>query len=468
MPDAEETNGSSSTSRDGETLSASALRYLKQTLKGNVLSPEDAGFFQAQRIYNGAIKKNPAVIVQSADRDDLIQVVRFARTHGIPLSVKGRGHSIAGHALCDHGIVLDLARMDRVFVDPVRRKARVEGGTNWQTFDRATQQYGLATTGGSYSSTGVAGVTLGGGLGWLAVKYGLACDNLLAVDLITADGQSVRASATQHADLFWGLRGGGGNFGIATRLEFQLHEVRPPLVGKYVYPLKTAQKVFDLYRLLTEERPDDLACGIAFTPLDGKTCVTIAFAYFGERERERELSQIVATVGSPLHSQICPLSYCQLQSLSDDSMIAGLPSHWKSGFLPTVSDEAVEAMLYAISHAPSNNIQVYLDRLHGVACHIGPEETAFAHRDPTHCLLINSRWFQHNEREAAVRGIEEFFLTMQPFLKSAVYVNFLGEEGQQRIIDAYGEPHYQRLVALKNRYDPTNFFCFNQNILPGN
>lgn len=450
----------------GERLSPSAIRSLGQMLHGRVVCPGDEGFARARQVYNGAIATQPAVILQVVDRDEVARVVRFARAHGFPLAVKGRGHGLAGYALCEQGIVLDLVRMNRVVVDHVRRRAYAQGGADWRTFDRAAWRFGLATTGGSIPSTGVAGVTLGGGSGWLMGKYGLACDNLLAVELVLADGRVLCATSTQHADVFWGVRGGGGNFGVATRLVYRLHPLTSPLVGRYLYPLVRMQKVMHVYRLLTEDGSGELSCGVAFVPLRGQIVVLLLLADFRGEERARELARVIAVAGPPLQGSLQLLSYCALQALSDDSVVYGLPCHWRCGYLDVVSEEACEVMLSSLRGAASINIKVHLDCMCGAFCRIDPRETAFAHRDPAHSFLITAQWSRPQEAVAVVQWIEEFFAAMEPFFTGKVCVNFLGAEGQQRVIDAYGQ-NYQRLVALKSSYDPTNLFRFNQNIVPG-
>ncbi|HEX2172301.1 MAG TPA: FAD-binding protein, partial [Dehalococcoidia bacterium] len=356
-------------------------------------------------------------------------------------------------------------------VDPVARTARAEGGATWGEFDRETLEFGLATTGGTVSPTGIAGLTLGGGFGWLMRKHGLACDNLLAADVVTADGQFLTASATEHPDLFWGLRGGGGNFGVVTSFTYQLHEVGPEVMaGPIFHPLSAAREVLRFYRDIAPTLPDAVTCHASLlrSP-DGAPLVALVPAYMGPVAEGEAAVRPLRQFGSPAMDLVGPKSYQTLQTLFDGSYPPGRRNYWKSGFLQDLDDAAIGVLVDHFAQAPSPLTAVFIEQHGGAATQGSLEETAVPHRSAPFNLIITPKWDDPGQDEANITWARGLWSAMQPFMTDAVYVNYLGDprdEGQERIRAAYGAETYDRLAALKRRYDPTNVFRMNQNILP--
>jgi FAD/FMN-containing dehydrogenase len=448
-----------------------ALQDLKQNFRGELLTATDAEYDGARRVWNGMIDRRPALIARCVSAADVIQCVNFARARNLSVSVRGGAHNIAGNAVCDGGLMIDLSRLKSLRVDPVRRTAFAEPGLTWGEFDRGTQAFGLATTGGQISTTGIAGLTLGGGWGHLARKHGLASDNLLAVDLVTADGQLLTVSATEHADLFWGVRGGGGNFGVATSFEYRLHPVGPVVGGILAYPFQKAKEVLKLFRELTSAAPDELASGLVIITMPDGTPVTgIVACYNGPIEAGQRLLKPLREFGPPLLDQIGPIPYTAAQKLIDAFYPPGLQNYWKSSFLKSISDEVIEVMVAYCAKRPSPMCHGLIEHeLGGAVSRIDRETTAFPHRDVQYSFMSIGVCTDPAETEKCVRWAREFWAAMQPCSTGGVYVNYLGreaDEGAERVKAAYGPQAYQRLVALKNKYDPSNFFRFNQNIKP--
>ncbi|MBA2343688.1 MAG: FAD-binding oxidoreductase, partial [Rubrobacter sp.] len=417
-------------------------------------------------IFNGMIDKRPAMIVRCAGTADVIQGVNFARTHDLLLSVHGGGHGVAGNAVSDGGLMLDLSPMKGIRVDPVRRIAQAQAGLTLGEFDHETQAFGLATTLGVVSVTGIAGLTLGGGLGWLNGKHGLACDNLLSADVVTADGRLLTASDEENEDLFWGIRGGGGNFGVVTSFEYQLHPVGPVLGGGLRYPAAEARNFLRFYHEFASTCPDELSTAASLGHAqDGSVVVGVAVCYCGPIESGERVLHPLRMFGSPLEDNIQPMPYQTLQSAPDAGFPLGRQHYWKSSYLKHLSDEAIEIMLQFVAEMPSSISGVGLQQMHGAASRVDPAATAFPHRDEHYDFLILSQWADPSDSEENIRWTRAFFKAMQPFFESGVYVNNLGEEGEDRVKEAYGE-HYEQLVALKDKYDPTNLFRLNQNIRP--
>lgn len=452
-------------------LKESAVQDLKASLRGALLRPGEAGYDDARKIWNGMIDKRPALIACCRGVADVIDSINFARTHDLLVAVRGGGHNVAGNAVCDGGLMIDLSRMKGMRVDPVRRTARAEPGLTGGEFDHETQAFGLATTGGQISTTGIAGLTLGGGWGHLARRYGLACDNLLSVDLVTANGQSLTTSATEHEDLFWGVRGGGGNFGVVTSFEYRLHPLGPVLAGIVAYPFQKATEILKLFREFTGAAPDDLASSVVLITLpDGTPVVGIVVCYNGPvAEGERVLKPLRA-FGSLLMDQIGPMPYTAAQKLIDGFYPPGLQNYWKSSFLKEVSDEAIDIMVAYCAKRPSPMCHGLIEhQLGGAVSRISHEATAFNHRDVQYSFMSIGQCTAPAEAEKCVRWARDFWEAMQPYSTGGVYVNYLGQEadeGAERIKAAYGPEKYQRLSALKNKYDPTNLFRLNQNIKP--
>jgi FAD/FMN-containing dehydrogenase len=412
------------------------------------------------------IDKKPALIVRGAGVADVISAVRFARAHNLLVAVRGGGHNVAGNAVCDGGIVIDLSRMKAIRVDPTKHTARAEGGVTWGEFDHETQAHGLATTGGFVSTTGIAGLTLGGGLGWLMGLYGLACDNLLSVDLVTADGEFVTASATEHEDLFWGVRGGGGNFGIVTSFEYRLHRLGPVLGGLLLYPLRKAREVLQFYRDYLTATPDELTSMAQFrTWLDGTPVLAIGLCYAGNLDQGERTIRPLRQVSPPLVDQVAPMAYSSLQRMSDRFAPPGLQNYWRSGFMRQLDDAAIDCFISHFRTVGSPQTSVLLEHPHGTVSRVAVDQTAYCHRQDRFVYNIVSMWSDPAESDRHIAWTRELWSAMQPFSSTGVYVNYLGLEGYDRVRAAYGA-NYERLVALKNKYDPTNVFRLNQNIKP--
>lgn len=443
-----------------------SIPALKAQVRGSVLCPGDVGYDTARRVWNAMIDKRPALIVRCAGVADVMAAVRFAREHRLLVAVRGGGHNFAGYATCDGGIVIDLSPMQGMHVDPQRRTARAQGGVTWGTFDHETQAFGLATTGGTDPTTGIAGLTLGGGLGWLHGKFGLTCDNLLSADVVTADGQFLTASATEHPDLFWGLRGGSGNFGIVTSFEYQLHPVSQLLGGMVLHPFAKAAEVLRFYRDFTTEAPDEVtaAAGV-LTGQDGQLMVGIVVSYCGPLAEGERLLKPLSTFGPPVHDAIRPMTYQEVQQLLY-VFEANVQSYLKAGFLRELSREAIDAIVAHSATKTSPMSAVAILPVSGAAARVAPDATAFVHRQHHYHLFLISQWRDPAESERHIRWTRDFWAAMQPFSSAGVYVNELGyDEGEERFRAAYGA-NYDRLVQLKNRYDPTNLFRLNPNVRP--
>ena len=449
----------------------SSVEKFKASLRGELLRPGDVGYDEARKVWNGMIDKRPALIARCAGVADVMNCVNFARSNDLLVAVRGGGHNVAGNAVCDGGLVIDLSRMKGIRVDPARRTARAEPGLTWREFDRETQAFGLATTGGQISTAGIAGLTLGGGWGYLARRYGLSCDNLLSADLVAASGQFLTASAAENPDLFWALRGGGGNFGVVTSFEYQLHPVGQVLAGIVAYPFQKAKEVLELFRDFTSAAPDEMASDIVLITLpDGTAVAGIVVCYSGPLPEGERLLKPLRVFGPPLMDQIGPIPYTAAQQLIDAFYPSGLQSYWKSSFLKDVSNEAIDIMVAYCAKRPSPMCHGLIElQLGGAVRRADREATAFAHRDAEYSFMALGVCADPAEGAKCARWAREFWEAMQPCSTGGVYVNYLGreaDEGPERIKAAYGTEKYARLVALKNRYDPTNLFRFNQNIKP--
>ncbi len=448
-------------------LERAVVEDFKTRLRGELLCPGDEGYDSSRKVYNAMIDKRPALIVCCTGAADVVTTITFARTHNLLVSVRGGGHSIAGKAVCDGAVLIDLSSMKGLRVDPARRIAHAQPGLRLGEFDRETQAFGLATTLGVVTNTGLAGLTLGGGLGWLNGKYGLACDNLLSVDVVTADGRFLTASPSENADLFWGVRGGGGNFGIVTSFEYRLHPVGPVLGGMTLYDMRKAKEVLRFYREFSRGCPDELSTVLAFlTGSDGTLMVAMVVCYCGALAEGEKVLEPLRTFDAPVADLIRPIKYIEMQSLFDEGMPPGRQHYWKSNFVRTVSDDAIEVMVEYATTKPSPTSIVILQHMHGAASRVSSTETAFAHRYEQYDFEVVSNWADPTDSEKNIKWTRAFWEAMQPFVEQSVYVNNLqGEEGEAGVRAAYGA-NYERLVALKNKYDPTNFFRLNHNIKP--
>jgi FAD/FMN-containing dehydrogenase len=450
------------------TLSDDRLREFAVGFKGNLLTPDSAAYESARKVWNGMIDRRPAAIARCSTVADVQSAIRFARESSLPLAIRGGGHSAAGLAMVDGGLVIDLSGMRDVVVDPARRTARAGGGATWGDFDRATAAYGLATTGGAISSTGIAGLTLGGGLGWLMRSCGMTCDNLIGADVVTADGQLLHASATENADLFWGLRGGGGNFGVVTTFEYRLHPVSTVLGGMLLYPLSRARDVLRLYRDVTRSAPDELTVFAAMmhSP-DGVPVVALVICYNGPvADGERAIAAFRA-FETPIAGEVGPVPYTAIQSMLDAGFPSGLQVHWRSEFVTSIPDDLVEAAVSAFEKVPSPLSALMFEQFGGAVSRVGRDETAFDQRDSNYNFVIVSRWADPAQAAPNVAWARSTSEAAKPFTNGHVYVNYIGAgEGPDRVRAAFGADKYDRLVALKRKYDPTNLFRINQNISP--
>jgi FAD/FMN-containing dehydrogenase len=449
------------------TLSPDAIDQLRRQISGRVLLAGDDGYDTARTVWNAMIDRSPTLIVQPASTQDVVAAVQFANDQDLPIAVRGGGHSAAGLAVCDDGLMIDLSAMRAVEVDPAQRTARAQGGARWSDFDAATQAHGLATTGGAISTTGIAGLTLGGGLGSLMRSYGLASDNLISVELVTANGEVVTASATENPDLFWGLHGVGGNFGVATMLEYQLHPVDQVLGGMLLFPVERAPELLRLYRKVTATAPDALATSAAllFTP-DGTPVCGLVICYNGPIADGERAIVPYREFGTPIVDAVGPMPYTAIQSMLDDGFGPGFHSYWRAHFLTDLNEGGIATLVDHFSRAASPLSLVLIEHLGGAVGRVGRDETAYDHRDYEYNVAIIGRWAEPTQADPNIAWTRALSDALQPYA-AGVYVNYLGAEEQaDRLRAAYGDKKYARLVELKNRYDPTNRFPFNQNIKP--
>jgi FAD/FMN-containing dehydrogenase len=453
------------------TIGEDIIREFRTSLSGQLILPEHSSYNEVRKVWNAMIDKRPALITRCAGSGDVIKSVKFARANNLLVSVRAGGHNVSGKAVCDNGIMIDLSLMKGIWVDPSSQIALAQPGIRLGEFDRETQTFGLATTLGVISNTGIAGLTLGGGVGWLARKYGLACDNLLSVDMVTSDGQFLKASDKENQDLFWGIRGGGGNFGIVTSFEYKLHPVGPQvLAGMVLYPFEKAREVLKFYRNYSASIPDDMntVCGLMTSP-DGHPVVAIVVCYHGPlidagEQKLRPLREF----GPPIADLIRPMSYVEAQSMLDLTIPpSGLRSYWKSHFLKEISDQAIDTLIAHFANVPSPRTPILFQQFGGAVSRVREDATAFGHRqDGEYDFIIFSLWQKFSDDDANISWTRELWDAMKPFSAGGVYVNNLGDdEPQGRVRAAYG-PNYDHLVALKKKYDPTNLFRLNQNIQP--
>lgn len=433
-----------------------------------LLRKGDPGYDESRSIWNGMIDRWPAIIARCTSAADVTAAIALARSEGLQVSVRGGDHSAAGTAVCDGGLMVDLSPMKRLHVDPAARVVRVEPGLRWKEVDEATQAHGLATTGGTVSDTGVAGLTLGGGLGWLAGKHGLTCDNLLSAEIVTADGAQLRASIDENPDLFWALRGGGGNFGVVTSFEFQLHEVGPTIYGGMVaHPLDRAGEVLRFYRDFCASNPDEVntACAM-MTTADGLKIIAIAACHCGSLEDGEKALQPLKQFGPPVLDQMGTIPYLALQTSLDEAFPRGRRYYWKSALVTRLREELIEAMPAQFAQVPSPNTVFLMQQIGNAANRVPPEATAFAHRDARWDALVLSGWDDPAQDARQISWSREVFESWRPFCSDASYTNALADEDSDQDVRASYGSAYNRLSAIKARYDPTNFFRMNANIQP--
>ena len=456
-----------------------AFEELDRSFRGELLLPTSPGYGAARAIWNGAIDRRPSCIARCTGVADVIAAVGFAREHDLQVAVRSGGHGVAGHAVCDGGLMIDLSPMRGIRVDPQARTAQAQAGVLWGEFDRETQLHGLATVGGIVTHTGIAGLTLGGGIGWLTRKYGATVDNLLSVDLVTADGEFLTASEGAHPELFWGVRGGGGNFGIVTSFEYRLHAVGPTmLAGPIFHPLEDAPDVLRFYREFAAAAPDELttifelsvAQPLPFLPTEvhGKPIVMVGACYAGPPKEGANVVRPLQEFGNPIADLLEPQPYLALQSMFDPFVPHGWHRYWKALELPPLTDEAIDTLVEHASAQTSPKSYCIVFQLGGALGRVGPGDTAFSQRGGAHNVNINAVWTKDDaEPERHIAWARGFFDALQPHASGRVYLNFLGDEGQDRVRAAYGDQNYERLSRLKRIHDGTNFFRLNQNIQPG-
>jgi FAD/FMN-containing dehydrogenase len=454
------------------------LALLRESLQGVVIGPDDDSYDDARSIWNGMIDRRPACVARCTGVADVVGAVCFARERELLVAVRSGGHGVGGQAICDGGLVIDVSPMKGIRVDPRARTARAEAGVLWGELDRETQLHGLATVGGIVTHTGIAGLTLGGGIGWLMRKYGATVDNLVSVDLVTADGELLTASEDENPDLFWGVRGGGGNFGIVTSFEYRLHPVGPVvLAGPIFHPFEDAGEVLRFYRDFIAAAPDELttifdlsvAPQVPFLPEDvhGKPIVMVGACYAGAPADGIEAVRPLKGFGTPIADLLEPKPYTALQSTFDSLVPHGWHRYWKSVELPPLTDAAIDTLVEHAAAVTSPKSYCIVFQLGGALARVGQDATAYCQRDAAHNVNINAVWTADDaEGERHIGWAREFFSAMQPHAGDRVYVNFLGDEGADRVRQAYGARQYERLVRLKQTYDPTNFFRMNQNISP--
>jgi FAD/FMN-containing dehydrogenase len=451
----------------GSHIDERAIEKFGAALRGQLLRPGDDTYERARKLWNGMFDRHPAVIARCAGASDVIAAVNFARESRLHVAVRGGGHSFPGHSVCDGGLVIDLSLMKGLRVDPATRTARADPGVRWLEFDHETQAFGLATTGGTVSDTGIAGLTLGGGLGWLSNKYGLTIDNLISADVVLADGQLLTASVSENADLFWALRGGSGNFGVVTSFLYRLHQVGPTIVGGMVfYPLTQAKDVLRFYRGFSKTAPDELTlyAGLITTP-DGVTVVGLVACYCGPVDKGSEVVRPLKSLGSPALDVLGPMPYLAQQRLFDEGFPTGASYYTKADFLADLTDEVIDVLVEYAALKPSPMSGILVQTTLGAAARIAPDATAFPHRRLPYAPVIVSAWLDPAESAKNIAWARECWTALHVHAGGGVYVNDLGPDDEDRIRTGYGA-NYERLAALKKKYDPSNFFRLNPNIKP--
>jgi len=458
------------------TTTAIPVGELRSRFRGALITPDDDGYRGAAAVWNGSIRRRPALVARCTGTADVVAALEFARRHDLVTAVRGGGHNIAGNATCDDGLVIDLSGLRTVRVDPARRRAYVDPGCVWGDVDHETQAFGLAVPGGIVSTTGVGGFTLGGGFGHLTRRFGFASDNLTGADVVTADGRFLRASATENEDLFWAIRGGGGNFGAVTAFEFQLHRAGPEVLGGLIF--HAAERAPSLLRFLRDYLPsssEDLtvftvmrkAPAAAFVPQEfhGQPVIANLVVHSGDpAQAERDLAPL-RSFAEPLADLVSRRPYTAVQALTDASWAPGFENYWKSDYLMGIPDGAIEVLTEHLATITSPLSDFKIAYLGGAAARL-PDDSALSHRKLPFLLNINTRWPLGDAPEPHIAWTRSLFERMKPFSEGKVYVNFLMDEGQDRVRAAYGPEKYERLVAVKRRYDPENFFSLNQNIKP--
>jgi FAD/FMN-containing dehydrogenase len=461
---------------DVKQLTKQAVEQLRGAIQGRLVLPGDADFDAVRRIWNATIDRRPAAILQCAGEDDIPRGIGFARDKEMELSVRGAGHNIAGNAVCEGGLMIDLSAMKAVRIDAGQRRAHVAPGATLADFDEAAQNHALATPVGVNSTTGIAGLTLGGGFGWLTRKHGMTVDNLVAADVITADSEKLRASERENADLFWALRGGGGNFGVVTSFEFQLHPVGPEvLAGLIVFPRADAARVLQQYREFVAAAPDELSVWIVlreapplpFLPADvhGKPALVLAMCHCGDPAEGEKLVSPLRRFATPWGEHVGAMPYAQWQKAFDPLLTPGARNYWKSHNLTKLTDPLLGTLLEQASRLPSPQCEIFVAHMGGAASRVPADAMAYGHRDAEFVMNVHARWDEPAQDAACIGWARGVFDAVRPFATGGAYVNFMTEDESERVATAYG-PNHARLAELKARYDPQNIFHMNQNIKP--
>jgi len=465
------------TTHEIPVLADGSVAELQAAMRGRLVRPSDPDYDQTRAIWNGAHDRYPTLIARCTGVADVVRALEFARSEELTVAVRAGGHSIPGYSSVDGGIVIDLSSMQGIRVDPEKRTVRAEAGVTWSAFDHETQAFGLATTGGLVSSTGIAGLTLGGGIGWLMRKHGLAADNLLAADVVTANGRLVHASEDENPELLWGLRGGGGNFGVVTSLEYQLHPVGPIVTsGAVFYPGDQAGHVLRAYRDWVTGAPDELTTLVnlltappaPFIPeaWHGKPLVAVLGMHAGPADAAERALRPLREIATPVADLFGPMPYVAMQSLIDPLWGPGAYSYMKAGFLSGLDDQAIDTLVAQHATVTSPKTEIHIQHLGGAVARVPPHATPFVGRDAPFVLNIVASTFTPDGYPEAVDWAQETYSALTPALTGGAYVNFLSDEGEERVEAAYGAETYRRLVALKDEYDPTNVFRLNQNVRP--
>ncbi len=459
----------------GSSVSDEAVAAFAASIRGKVMTPGDAGYDEARKIFNGMIDRKPGLIAQPADTGDVQKCVNFARENGLLVSVKCGGHAASGHAVCEGGLMIDLRKLNSIVVDPAARTAIAGGGTHWGELDAATQEHGLAVTGGRVPSTGIGGLTLGSGSGWLERKLGYTVDNMIGAEVVTADGSILQANETENPDLFWGLRGGGGNFGIVTKFEYRLHSVGPMVYGgMLVFPRFRAAEVIRGYRDFMETADDDIGGGVALVcappeefvpePMHGMPVVGIIVCYTGDPENAETALKPIMDL-QPVMAMTQPMPYLELQKLIEAGNPPGLQNYWKADMYPVLPDDAIDALVAAAAEPPSTTTTVLVQPQGGATARVPDGETALGWRGAKWSIHYLGMWEDPAEDEAQIEWVRKIAEAMKPWAQEGTYLNYLSDEGEDRVKESFGV-HYKRMEELKDKYDPENFFRLNQNIRP--
>jgi FAD binding domain/Berberine and berberine like len=442
------------------------IKQFYAAFRGEVIQPADLEYEKARKIWNASVDKRPGIIARCTGVADVVAAVNFARDNELLVAVRGGGHNVAGRALCDDGLVIDLSSMKGIHVNAKNRTATVQGGATLGDVDRETHVFGLSVPAGIISRTGVAGLTLGGGVGWLVRKYGLTCDNVLSFDIVTADGEPRVASTDENQDLFWALRGGGGNFGVVTSFEFRAHPVGSVLGGMVIYPRECAVEVLQFYRDFTQSAPEELTVYAALLhTAQGVPAVAVIACYCGDLTEGEQALKPLRSFSSPVVNTIQPMPFPQMQTLLDKAFPDGNHNYWKSTFLHEFSDDAIAVLVEHANRAISPLSGVVVEYYGGAASRVGVSETAFAQRQAQYSIAFLAQWTNPEESKLHIEWAQALANSIRPFSSGAYYLNYLGEEGEDTIKAAFG-PNHARLMAVKTKYDPKNFFCLNQNIKP--